>query len=146
MDAGIPVPAGHGTAHSRGADGRSHTDQFSISELRVFHGGAELPRAPAWRLHAEPNPWEIQLAFDNTPVTRWRTWQPIEGGEFVQMDFGRAQTFDRVLLECARDQYKIKLKLEGMDEGGRWQTLAPAPQANERPPSVRSGSGWPRKS
>jgi F5/8 type C domain len=112
----------------------SPTDKWSISELRVFRGEQELPRAPAWRLHAEPNPWEIQLAFDNTPVTRWRTWRAIEGGEFVQVDFGRTETIDRVLVECALDQYKIKLKLEAADENGQWQTLAEAPQESVSPP------------
>jgi 4-amino-4-deoxy-L-arabinose transferase-like glycosyltransferase len=113
---------------------RSQTDRWSVSELRVFRGEAELPREPAWRLHARPNPWQIQLAFDNTPVTRWRTWQPIAGGEFVEIDFGRAQPVDRVLVECSRDQGKIKLRLEAADESGRWQTLADALRVSDRPP------------
>ncbi len=50
--------------------------QWSVSELRVFSGGRELPRDPQWRLTAHPNPWDIQLAFDNSSVTRWRSWQP----------------------------------------------------------------------
>jgi hypothetical protein len=112
----------------------SPTDKWSVSELRVFRGEGELPRAPTWRLHAEPNPWEVQLAFDNTPVTRWRSWRSIRGGEFVQVDFGRRETFDRVLVECARDQYKIRLKLEGADEDGVWKTLAAAPVESVRDP------------
>jgi hypothetical protein len=112
----------------------SPTDRWSISELRIFRGGTELPRASAWRLHAQPNPWEVQLAFDNTPVTRWRSWRAIQGGEFVEVDFGRAQPIDRVLVECARDQYKIKLKLEGADESGQWRTLAAAPEESVRDP------------
>ena len=112
----------------------SQTDQWSVSELRVFHGETELPRAPEWRLYAMPNPWQVQLAFDNTPVTRWRAWQPIAGGEFIEIDLGRAEAVDRVLVECARDQYKIKLKLEAMDTDGRWKTLADTPQAGVRPP------------
>ena len=113
---------------------RSNTDQWSITELRVYSAGAELPRLPAWRLHAKPNPWQIQLAFDNSPATRWRAWQPIHGGEFVEVDFGQPQAIDRVLVECSRDQYKIKLKLEAIDETGRWKTLADAPQVSESAP------------
>lgn len=52
---------------------------WSISEFRVFSGGRELPRDPRWRLRASPNPFEIQLAFDNNPMTRWRSWQPLSG-------------------------------------------------------------------
>ena len=103
---------------------RSPTDQWSISELRVFRGNTELARAPEWRLHAQPNPWEIQLAFDNTLITRWRTWLPIVGGEFVQVDFGHTETIDTVRIECARDYLKVNMKLEGMDANGMWRTLA----------------------
>jgi hypothetical protein len=112
----------------------SPTDRWSISELRVFRGETELPRLPAWRLHAEPNPSEVQLAFDNTPVTRWRSWRAIQGGEFVAVDFGRSETIDRVLIECARDQNKIRLKLEGAGEDGQWKALAAAPAESDRPP------------
>jgi hypothetical protein len=112
----------------------SATDQWNISELRVYAEGRELPRAPDWRIHAEPNPWEIQLAFDNTPVTRWRTWLPLSGGEFVEVDLGTPQRIDAVRLECARDQLKVKMKLEGQDASGRWKTLAEAPEISDGPP------------
>jgi hypothetical protein len=112
----------------------SATDQWNISELRVYAEGRELPRAPDWRIHAEPNPWEIQLAFDNTPVTRWRTWLPLSGGEFVEVDLGTPQRIDAVRIECARDQLKVKMKLEGQDASGRWKTLAEAPEISDGPP------------
>lgn len=112
----------------------SPTDQWSISELRVFNSGAELPRSPNWRLHAEPNPWEIQNAFDNTPVTRWRTWLPTDGREFVQVDFGVQETIDRVEVQCSHDQGKIRLQLDGMDSTGQWQPLAAAIAEDLAPP------------
>jgi Dolichyl-phosphate-mannose-protein mannosyltransferase len=112
----------------------SPSDKWSISELRVFRGDTELPRDLSWRLHAEPNPWEVQLAFDNTPVTRWRSWRAIQGGEFVEVNFGRSETIDRVLIECARDQYKIKLKLECAGDDGQWKTVAAAPAESVREP------------
>jgi hypothetical protein len=108
-------------------------DQWSIGEFRIFRGPSELPRAADWKLRARPNPWDVQLAFDNSPVTRWRSWQTLYPGMFVAVEFGSPQITDSVLLECGHGQYKIKLKLEGMDETGKWKTLAAAPETAEGP-------------
>jgi hypothetical protein len=104
------------------ADGSQ--DQWSVSELRVFLGDRELPRDPRWRLRAHPNPWGVQLAFDNSPVTRWRSWQRLSPGMFLEIDFGKPEAIDRVLVECSGDQHAIRLRLEGQAEAGAWKTLA----------------------
>lgn len=116
-------------------------EQWSITELRVEHNGQELPRAPEWRLTAHPNPWDVQLAFDNSPVTRWRTWQRIEPGMYVEVDFGSVQTIDRVRLECGSECTLSRLKLEGMDAAGNWRTLADSPQTTQRPTPGFMGKG-----
>ncbi len=111
-------------------------DQWSVGELRVFHQDAELPRAPRWRLRARPNPWDVQLAFDNSPVTRWRSWQTLYPGMFLEIDFGRPESADAVRVECSHDQYKIRLRLEGQLESGEWKTLDPEPDMAETPPPL----------
>ena len=94
----------------------SSYDKWSISELRVFRGETDCRGRPSGApLGAEP--WDVQLAFDDTPVTRWRSWRAISNGEFAG-GFRADETIDRVLVECARDQFKIKLKLEGAGEDG----------------------------
>ncbi|HLJ16763.1 MAG TPA: glycosyltransferase family 39 protein [Bryobacteraceae bacterium] len=110
------------------------SDLWSVSELRVYNGSTELSRNPRWRLRACPDPWEVQLAFDNSPVTRWRSWQPITPGMFIEVDFGHLETVDRVRLECSPDQGQVRVKLEGMDDSGRWATLSTAPQQFDIPP------------
>jgi hypothetical protein len=104
-------------------------DQWSVSEFRLFRDGRELERAPSWRLQARPFPWDVQLAFDNSPVTRWRSWQSAYPGMFVEVDFGRTETVDLAVLECAHDQYNLKLSLEGIEEGGSWRILSGNPAA-----------------
>jgi hypothetical protein len=99
-------------------------DQWSIAELRVYNGSAELPRNPAWRLTARPNPWDIQMAFDNDPVTRWRTWQPAEAGMYVEVDFGRPQDLTAVVLETSEDAGAAKVRLVGADAAGPWMNVA----------------------
>jgi hypothetical protein len=100
---------------------------WTISELRVLNAGRELPRAPEWRLTAQPNPWDVQLAFDNSPVTRWSSWQVAGPGMFVEVDFGRDQEVDTVVIECT-NEYQTKAKLEGLASQGKWTTLLGEPE------------------
>jgi len=109
------------------------TNQWSIAELRVFSGAMELPRDPGWRLTARPNPWEVQLAFDNSPVTRWRSWQPAEPGMYVEVDFGRAQTVDSVVIETSPDSANTRVQIEAPDAGGEWATLSDHPEESVNP-------------
>ncbi len=103
------------------------SEQWSVNEFRILHAARELDRAPQWRLRAQPFPWDVQLAFDNNPVTRWRSWQAASPGMFVEVDLARMETVNSVVLECSPDQTNLKLKLEGQDERGVWRTLSDAP-------------------
>ncbi len=110
------------------------TDIWSINELRIFSGGHELPREATWRLTAHPYPWSIQDAFDNSPVTFWRSGEAIHPGMFVQVDFGGLREADQVVLEGPTDQYGIRLELEGETGDGKWQRLADRPVASDGAP------------
>jgi hypothetical protein len=103
-------------------------DIWSVSELRLLRGGAEIPRGAGWRLRARPNPGDVQAGCDNSPLTRWRSWQAIRPGMFVEAEFGGAETLDAVHVERVADQYQTRLKVEAMEEGGRWRMLSDAPE------------------
>jgi hypothetical protein len=111
-------------------------DLWSVSEVRYFRGATELRRAPSWRLRASPNPWGVQMAFDNSPATRWRSWRKLEPGMFIETDFGRDELIDSVRVEASRDQYKIRMKVEGWDPAGRWITLSDKPELANVPVPV----------
>ena len=104
--------------------------QWSVSELRFFHQGVEIARQPNWRLQAWPNPWEVQLAFDNSLATRWRSWETVKPGDFIDVDFGREQAIDEIHLETSPDYYVRQLQAEAMDSNGQWLTLAESPKTN----------------
>jgi hypothetical protein len=112
---------------------RGGPDQWSVSELRVYLGDREVPRASYWRLTARPNPWEIEAAFDNSPATRWKTGRTLLPGQFIEVDFGGTEEIDSVVAESARDQYRIRLGLEGQDAAGNWVPLANPPEEFEVP-------------
>ena len=107
----------------------ANIDIWSIAEFRVLRNGRELPRANTWRLRANPNPWEVQMAFDNSAITRWRSYEGVKPGMFVEVDFGREEEVDEVLLESSRDQYKVRLRLED----GNGHVLVTEPEDFEIP-------------
>ena len=117
----------------------SKTSMWDIAELRVYDSGHEVPRAPTWRLTSKPNPWEIQLAFDNDQVTRWRAWQTGEPGMYVEVDFGREQKLDLVALESASYLHDPELRLEATDKSGKWVAVdsQPIETAQQVSPTLR---------
>jgi len=103
--------------------------QWSVHELRFFDHGVEIPRRPEWRIEAWSNPWEVQLAFDNSLATRWRTWETVKPGDYLDVDFGREQPVDEVRLDTSPDYYEIRLQVEALDSDGKWVLVAHDPKA-----------------
>ena len=97
---------------------------WGISEFRVYDANAELNRDPSWRLTAKPNPWDVQLAFDNSPVTRWRSWETARAGMYVEIDFGKPQPVDSVRIETQVEWGEGGMRVDGLDGSGQWTTLA----------------------
>jgi hypothetical protein len=116
---------------------RESEETWSIHEFRIYDGEHELPRAAGWRLTAQPYPWSVQDAFDNSLVTFWLCNEPLKPGQFVAVDFHGEQTADSVVLEAAPNQSAVRLKLEGRVGGaadaGRWQLLAAAATSGDAP-------------
>lgn len=101
-----------------------NSEMWSITEFRVYSNGEELRHAPEWRLTAYPNPWDVQLAFDNSPVTRLQSWEPAKPGTYREVDFGSSRPVDRVRLECPNQNHNRTVRIEGMNSNGTWSTLA----------------------
>jgi hypothetical protein len=93
-------------------------DLWSIGEMRIFSGQDPIARTPSWRFDAVPFPWDIALAFDGNPVTRWRSWESIHPGMHVDVDFGAPVEIDRVELHSSHDQWKIEVHPESCDGSG----------------------------
>ena len=111
-------------------------EQWSVHELRFLHGGVELPRRPEWRLSAWPNPWDVQMAFDNSPATRWRTWERAAPGDYLQVDFGQAQVMDEVRIERSYDYNNLQIQVKMFDEAGTWRKIADHPVASPIQPDA----------
>jgi hypothetical protein len=98
-------------------------EQWGVHELRFYSGGAELPRQPGWRLQAWPNPWDVQLAFDNSPATRWRSWEPAKPGMYLETDFAEPQAIDRVTVETCPDDHGTQTEVQVLDDHGSWRQV-----------------------
>lgn len=119
----------------------SDHDRWSITELRVYRQGRELPRMPEWRLRASSDPWDVGLAFDNSSVTRWISGEAYHPGMYVEVDFGHPDTIDQVVADCTRDQEQMHMRLEYEARPGHWQTiLENASVYDIRPPDGLRGA------
>jgi hypothetical protein len=98
-------------------------EQWNIHEVRFFSNGQELPRKPEWKLTAFPYPWDIQLAFDNSPATRWRSWEEAFPGMYVDVNFGVPTALDEIHIETSPDFAHINIRTEVTDDAGRWVKL-----------------------
>ncbi|MCL6507745.1 MAG: discoidin domain-containing protein [Bryobacteraceae bacterium] len=112
--------------------GRSENELWAVNEFHVYRGEQRLARKPFWRITANPNPWEVELAFDQNPATRWRSWEAMRPGMFVELDLGREEQVSRVVLECSQDHGRTRLRLEALDAAGNWKFLG-EPRFSEAP-------------
>jgi hypothetical protein len=95
-------------------------EQWNVHELRFYSRGAEVPRSGAWRVRAWPNPWEIQYAFDNSDVTRWRSWQTGQPGMFIEVNFGEIEDVDEIRMFSSVD-YRWDIRFEVQTGGpSKW--------------------------
>jgi hypothetical protein len=113
------------------------TDVWSITEVRVFAGGQEIPLQDSWTAGSQPNPWDVEMALDRNPVTRWRSWQALDSGMYFEIDFGVPIDMDMVRVEAPRGQWQVKIALDGRDGSGVWKTLGDFGDHIDVPPPGR---------
>ncbi|MDQ6758967.1 MAG: discoidin domain-containing protein [Acidobacteriota bacterium] len=115
-------------------------EHCGVSELRYYSAGRELPRDPAWRLSAAPNPWDVPLAFDNSPLTRWDSWQRSGPGMYIEVDFSRMEKLDRVTADTNSSEAGVRFVLSTRrDSGSPWQHVQIRTEVtdNPMPPRLR---------
>ena len=106
-------------------------EQWNVHELRYFYKGVELVRRPEWRLRSSPMPWDVQMAFDNTGATRWRSWEAPTPGMFIEVDFGREELVDEVRVENSADSPSVRMQPETMNASGAWEPLKATLQSDD---------------
>lgn len=88
----------------------SADDIWSVGEARFFDRERQVRPV---RANAHPFPWDIGLAIDDNPVTRWKAWESIHPGMWIEFGFDPEVKLDRVELHSSHDQWKIELRIDG---------------------------------
>lgn len=102
---------------------RDYPAEWCIHEVELYSGDKRIATRRGWTLSAWPNPWELPSAFDENRATRWRTWEPIRRGMFVEVEFDRPQVLSRVVLQSHTPVYHVPFEFYGRAEDGRWRFL-----------------------
>lgn len=109
---------------------------WNVHKLRFFHNGVELERKPQWELFAWPVPWEARLAFDDSPLTRWRSWETAKPGMYIGVDFGGVETVDEIRVEMT-DAWQMRFQPQFLNPSGKWVML-PAQIDSQQGPALEN--------
>jgi len=100
-------------------------DAWSIAELHVWNGEAELAPDRSWSSTASANPWDTGLVFDRRLITRWSTVQAFHPGMYLEVNLGQPRQISRVSMETALEWF-VRLQFEIRREG-KWRVLLKSP-------------------
>ena len=103
--------------------GSTQPSSPSINELRIFGPSGELQPDRGWHLDARPFPWDVGLAFDRNPVTRWDAWRETRSGAWIEADFGTEEMLNAVRLETRPGQNAVQWELQGETSPRKWSAL-----------------------
>jgi hypothetical protein len=114
------------------------TNVWAISEVRIFSSEGEIQRQAHWRVRASVNPWDVQLAFDNCPTTRWKAWEQSKPEMFLEIDFGTPLRLTGVEASISGDNPETAGRVDAETSSGRWQPLSAHAEETEAPQPVNS--------
>jgi hypothetical protein len=108
--------------------------EWNISEVQLYSGEYRVFNSPQWSLNGWPNRWEGPLAFDGNLATRWRTWEPVRAGMYLEVDLENPQRLTSAVLVTHTPAFRVPLETYGQDLKGAWHLLSNSPEAIPRPP------------
>jgi hypothetical protein len=108
--------------------------EWDIVDVELYSGGDRVFNSPQWTLRGWPNPWELPLAFDNNLAARWRTWEPVRAGMYVEISLDRPQRLSSAVVLSHAPLYRPSFEVFGKSApAGAWRRLSNAPEATPRP-------------
>ena len=112
----------------------AYQGEWDINEVQLFSGEDRLFNSPQWTIGGWPNRWEGPLAFDGNLATRWRTWEAVRAGMYLDLELGNPQRLTAAVLVTHTPVFGVTLEVHGMDVKGQWHLLSDTPQAIPRAP------------
>jgi hypothetical protein len=119
----------------------AYDGEWDINEVRLSSGEDRVFNSPQWTLNGWPNRWEAPFAFDGNLATRWRTWEPVRAGMYLDVELGHPQRLTSAVLVTHTPVFLVPLEVYGMDEKGVWHLLTKDPEVIPRAPQdLRMGA------
>ena len=112
----------------------AYQGEWDINEVQLFSGEDPVFNSPQWTIAGWPNRWEGPLAFDGNLATRWRTWETVRQGMYLDVELGNPQRLTAAVLVTHTAAFRVPLEIHGLDAQGQWHLLSNTPQAIPRPP------------
>jgi hypothetical protein len=107
--------------------------EWCVHEIRLFLEETRIYNSPRWTLASWPARFETPYAFDGNLVSRWRTWEPMKAGMFLEARFDRPYRLTGAEMTSHTPVFGVRTELYGMGEDGRWRLLSKALPAVRRP-------------
>jgi 4-amino-4-deoxy-L-arabinose transferase-like glycosyltransferase len=114
-----------------------YPNEWDVDEVEFHSNGERIESSPTWTLRAKPNVWEAPLAIDGLALTRWRTWQPLRRGMFLEVDFDRPRTIDDAVVLSHTPALGVSLDCWGLGPDFHWKKFAPGVATLRRPEDWR---------
>jgi hypothetical protein len=103
--------------------GTANPNEWCIHELQLYSGEDRIYNSPQWRLRGWPNVSELVLALDNNLATRWRTWEPMRRGMYVELDLDHTQLLSGAIMVSHTPVFKVPFEFYGLGLDGKWRRL-----------------------
>jgi hypothetical protein len=110
----------------------AYAGEWDINEVQLFSGEDRLFNSPQWTFSGWPNRWEVPLAFDRNLATRWRTWENVREGMYLDVELDHPQRLTGAILVSHTPGLRVPLEIHGLDVKGQWHLLSNTPQAIPR--------------
>jgi 4-amino-4-deoxy-L-arabinose transferase-like glycosyltransferase len=110
----------------------SGAPNWSIVDVRFYHGDYGLRPSARWTLDAWPNAWEAPLALDNNLTTYWAAREAAKPGMFLEVRFDRPQWLTGAAVAGFRIEQKVRVVFYGQGVDGAWRLLSGQPTTKVR--------------
>jgi hypothetical protein len=99
---------------------------WSINEIRLWNAQNEIIPRASWKLTAHPNRWDVPLLMDGLEVTRWRSWEALRRGMWIDVQLNPPEMIDRADIQYDNSQRESQMDTSVRDEEGLWRGTGPS--------------------
>lgn len=105
---------------------RANPNEWCVHEFELYAAVGRVAAGRQWTLNAWPNPWETPFALDRNVATRWRTWEPMRAGMFIEIELDRPQRLTGAAALSHTPVFGVPMEFYGRTPEERWLALGAA--------------------